>query len=230
MDNRFFRFAALVGEEAFRRLEGARVIVFGAGGVGGYVIEALARAGVGAITIVDGDRVEKSNFNRQILATEGSLGRFKADAAAERVLEINPGCRAEAVREFYLPENADSIRLNDFDFVADAVDTVAAKLELAERCYRQSVPIISCMGTGNKLRPELLKLGDIFETSVCPLCRVMRHELKKRGVPELRALYSTETPVSASRPPLSAPFVPSVAGLLIAADMIKRLIRPADGK
>jgi len=109
-------------------------------------------------------------------------------------------------------------------------ETVAAKLELAERCYRQSVPIISCMGTGNKLRPELLKLGDIFETSVCPLCRVMRHELKKRGVPELRALYSTETPVSASRPPLSAPFVPSVAGLLIAADMIKRLIRPADGK
>ena len=230
MDDRFIRFSALIGEEAFRRIQGSRVIVFGAGGVGGYVIEALARAGVGGITVVDGDRVEKSNFNRQILATESSLGRFKADAAAERVLEINPGCRVEAVHEFYLPENADSIRLQDFDFVTDAVDTVAAKLEIAERCYKQKVPVISCMGTGNKLRPELFKLGDIFETSVCPLCRVMRRELKKRGVPELRVLYSTETPVSDSRPPLSAPFAPSVAGLLIAADVIKRLMSPADGK
>ena len=126
MDDRFIRFSALIGEEAFRWIQGSRVVVFGAGGVGGYVIEALARAGVGGITVVDGDRVEKSNFNRQILATESSLGRFKADAAAERVLEINPGCRVEAVREFYLPENADSIRLQDFDFVTDAVDTVAA--------------------------------------------------------------------------------------------------------
>lgn len=236
MLHRFSREEQLIGKEGLQRLQSARVAVFGAGGVGGYVIEALARSGVGALEIVDGDRLGLTNLNRQILALESTLGQPKAEAAARRVKEINPGCRVKANFRFFTPETAGDFDFSQYDYVADAVDMVSAKLELICRCQEAGVPVISCMGTGNKLNPMAFRAADISETSVCPLARVMRRELKKRGISRARVVYSPEAPVppapgveteekGESRPaPGSMAFVPAAAGLLMASEIVRGLL------
>lgn len=241
MLHRFSREELLIGPEGLEKLRRSHVAVFGAGGVGGYVIEALARSGVGALTIVDGDRVSLTNINRQILALEGTIGRPKAQVAQERVLEIDPDCRVLAVELFFTPEDDGGLDFTQFDYVADAVDTVSAKLELIQRAKAAGVPVISCMGAGNRLDPTAFRVADIFKTSLCPLARVMRRELKKRGITKVKAVYSTEEPTvplpgedgdqkgTAGRPVLgSMAFVPSAAGLVMAAEIVKDLLKGQD--
>lgn len=232
MDEKFSRTALLIGKENVEKLSGFRVAVFGAGGVGGHCIEALCRSGIGAIDIIDSDKISVSNLNRQLLATEKTIGKFKADVAVERIAEINPACTARAVKLFYLPDNANEIDLGAYDYIVDAIDTVSAKIALAENAKKSGVRIISCMGAGNKLNPAAFKAGDISETSVCPLARVMRRELKKRGIERLKVIYSTEPPLSprciqpaenGKIPPASIAFVPAVAGLIAAGEVIKDL-------
>lgn len=236
MINPFSRTERLFGKNAMQKLAASRVAVFGAGGVGGYVLEALARSGVGAIDIIDSDEVSVTNINRQILATRSSVGRAKVYVAAERIADINPDCKVTTHKLFYLPENADMINFNSFDYIVDAIDTVTGKIAIIERAKRLGVPVISCMGTGNKTDPSALKVSDIYKTSVCPLARVMRRELKKRGVEALKVVYSEEEPVAPDicadelkdngrQPPASCAFVPSVAGLMIAGEVIKDLIK-----
>ena len=233
----FSRTANLLGVAAMERLAGARVAVFGIGGVGGHLCEALARAGVGAIDLFDSDTVSVSNINRQIIALHSTVGKPKTEVMRARILDINPACRVQAHNVFYLPENADQYPLDVYDFVADAVDTVAAKLELAVRAREAGVPIISCMGTGNKLDPAALSVTDISKTSGCPLARVMRRELRARGILHLPVVCSTEparTPPADApaiesdshkrTPPASTSFVPSVAGLLMASEIVRRLV------
>jgi tRNA A37 threonylcarbamoyladenosine dehydratase len=190
---RFSRSALLLGEEGTKKLANARVLLFGLGGVGGAVCEALARAGVGELTLVDNDTVSISNINRQLLATDETVGQFKTEAARKRILSINPACRVNTRNLFYLPGETELIT-KDYDYIVDAIDTVTAKLDIAEKANALGIPLISCMGTGNKLHPELLEIEDIFKTSVCPLCRVMRAELKKRGIKSLTVVYSKEEP------------------------------------
>ncbi len=222
----------LLGAGAVARLAAARVAVFGVGGVGSYTVEALARSGVGHLLLVDADRVIASNINRQIHATWATVGRPKVEVMRERVLAINPGAEVETRQIFYLPENASEVDLSCLDYVVDAVDTVAAKIELAVRAAAAGVPLISCMGAGNKLDPARFEVGDLFATSVCPLCRVMRKELRARGVQALRVVWSCEEP----RPvlpadsamgdrsiPGSIAFVPSVAGLIAAGEVVRAL-------
>ncbi len=181
MQNQFSRTEILLGTAAMERLARARVAVFGLGGVGGYVVEALVRSGVGALDLIDNDRICLSNLNRQIIATRQTVGAYKVDAAAARVHDINPQCRVQVYRTFYLPETAAQFDFTQYDYVVDTIDTVSGKLQLAEEAYRTGTPIISCMGAGNKVHPELFEVADIYETSVCPLARVMRRELKRRG-------------------------------------------------
>lgn len=227
----FERSELLLGECGMERLSKARVAVFGIGGVGGHACEALARCGVGELHLFDNDRVSVSNINRQIVALHSTVGRYKTHVMKERIEDINPLARVVTYEAFYLPENADEYDLSQYDFVIDAIDTVSAKLELAVRCSNLSVPIVSCMGTGNKLRPDMLEIEDIYKTSVCPLARVMRRELKARGIKKLPVLYSKEEPIKAvvreSGSPRHAPgsvsFVPSVAGLIIASYVVRRL-------
>ncbi|MBR4426086.1 MAG: tRNA threonylcarbamoyladenosine dehydratase [Spirochaetales bacterium] len=231
MNEQFSRTELILGHDALERLNSSRIIVFGLGGVGSYVVEALARSGVGSLTLVDNDEVCLSNLNRQLIALHSTLGLSKVDASERRILDINPSCNVTKMRMFYLPENADSIDLSAFDYVVDCIDTVSAKIELAVRCQSLGVPLISSMGTGNKLDPSLLKVADISKTSVCPLARVMRHELSKRGVKHLKCVYSTEEPLnsgvqdseSGKRVPGSTAFVPSSAGLLIASVVVRDL-------
>ena len=228
MDDRFQRTEMLLGQEAMERLAGSRVAVFGVGGVGGYVVEALVRSGVGALDLIDSDIVCLSNLNRQIIATEQTLGKYKVDAAAERAAQINPDCRIRVFRLFYLPDTADRFDLREYDYVVDAVDTVTAKLTLIESAKSAGVPVISSMGAGNKLDPSAFRAADIYSTSVCPLARVMRKECRKRGIEALKVVYSTEEPVmppGGGRVPGSVAFVPSAAGLVIAGEVIKDLIR-----
>lgn len=225
------RTEALLGAEAVGRLNKRRVAVFGAGGVGGYVIEALARSGIGAIDVVDGDKFSLSNLNRQILATRKTIGRYKAEAAIERIKDINPECSAKAHVLFYLPGTEDALDFKVFDYIVDAIDSVSGKIKIIENAGVCNVPVISCMGTGNKLNPAAFKVADISKTSVCPLAKVMRRELKKRGIFGVKTVFSEETPISAqcsdggvkSRTPASCAFVPSAAGLVIAAEVIKDL-------
>ncbi len=224
------RTAALLGEAGMERLAQAHVAVFGIGGVGGHVAEALARAGVGAIDLIDRDVVSLSNINCQAVALHTTVGRPKVAVMAERIQDISPTCRVAAYEMFYLPETADAIDLAVYDYVADCVDTVAAKLELAVRCTEANVPLIAAMGAGNKLHPEQLRLGDIFQTEVDPLARVMRRELKARGIRRLRCAWSNEPPIPSSilgedgRPaPGSISFVPSAMGLLMAGEIIRTL-------
>ena len=235
MTEQFSRTRRMLGDEAMDILAGSRVAVFGAGGVGGYVLEALARSGVGAIDVIDNDRICESNLNRQILATYDTIGRDKTEVAAERIRSINPACRVEVKTCFYLPETEEQFDFSAYDYVVDAVDTVTAKISLVMKCREAGTPIISCMGTGNKMNPAMLQVADIYKTSVDPLARVMRRELKKRGVKKLKVVYSTEEPLkplpdperaeSVRRSiPASVAFVPSVAGLLIASEVIKDLI------
>ena len=227
------RTAALVGEEALERLSRARVAVFGVGGVGGHLAEALARAGVGAIDLVDGDVVSVSNINRQIIALHSTVGRPKVEVMAERIRDINPACKVTAHHRLYLPENADELDLSVYDYVADAIDTVSAKLELCVRAKALNVPIIAAMGAGNKLDPSAFEVSDIAKTTVCPLARVMRTELRRRGINHLKVVYSRELPVTTGTTdeegrrrtvPASISFVPSAAGLLMAGEIVQDLI------
>ena len=239
MTEEFARTTLLLGEEGLARLQSAHVIVFGIGGVGGFTAEALARAGVGALTLVDADTVAPSNLNRQIIALRSTLGRPKAEVMGERVLDINPSCRVTVRPVFCTPENSEELLAGNPDYIVDAIDTVSSKLDLVQKAGELGIPIISCMGAGNKLDPTRFEVADLFETSVCPLCRVMRRELSKRGVPSLKVVYSKEPPIrpqSASleespslvrkrQTPGSVPFVPSVAGLILAGEVVKDLAK-----
>ncbi len=235
MQEQFSRTQALIGEEGLTRLQKSRVAVFGIGGVGGYVVEALVRSGVGAFDLIDNDTVAPSNLNRQIIATVDTVGRDKVDVMRERILSINPKAKVTVHKCFYLPETAEQFDFSDYDYVVDAVDTITAKIDIVMRAQAAGVPIISSMGAGNKLDPTAFQVADIYKTSVCPLAKVMRRELKKRGVQKLKVVYSTE-PAIASRIseegaeqlaqgkraiPGSVAFVPSVAGLIIAGEVVK---------
>ena len=250
MLNQFSRTQLLLGEDAMEKLLDAKVAVFGIGGVGGYVVEALVRSGIRFFVLVDDDKVCLTNLNRQIIATRKTVGKYKVEVMKDRILEINPDAQVETHQCFYLPENADDFDFRDYDYVVDAVDTVTAKLELIMRAKEAGVPVISCMGAGNKLDPTKFQVADIYKTTMCPLAKVMRRELKKRGVKKLKVVYSTEKP---TRPledmsiscrtncicppgakhkcterrdiPGSVAFVPSVAGLIIAGEVIKDLAR-----
>ena len=234
MSEQFSRTEMLIGSEAMEKLKAARVAVFGIGGVGSYVVEALARAGVGALDLIDSDTVAESNLNRQIIATHSTIGRDKVTVAAERIADINPDCKVRTYKLFYLPENADTFDLTAYDYIVDAIDTVSGKIVLIGGANAVNTPIISSMGTGNKLDPTAFAVTDIYKTSVCPLARVMRAELKKRGIKKLKVLYSKETPISPKGTPIedahrrcvpaSISFVPSVAGLIIAGEVIKDII------
>lgn len=225
MDERFSRTARVIGEAALSKLSESSVIVFGLGGVGGAAVESLVRAGIGRIGIVDKDTVDITNINRQIIATDKTIGMNKTDAMEERILSINPNVKIDKYNLFYLPETADEINLSDYDFVVDCIDNVTAKLELICRAKKAGVPVISSMGTGNKLHPEMLEISDIGKTSVCPLARVMRRELKNRGIGKLPVVYSKEEPVKTdSSVPGSTSFVPPVAGYLITSYVINQLI------
>ena len=250
--DQFARTQLLLGEKAMEKLKNSRVAVFGVGGVGGYSVEALARSGVGAIDIIDDDKVCLTNINRQIIADTKSIGRYKVDVAKERILSINPKCKVTTYRCFYLPENASEFDFSNYDYVIDAVDTVTAKINLVMQANESNVKIISSMGAGNKLDPTAFMVSDIYKTSVCPLAKVMRRELKKRNIKKLKVVYSKEEalvpekdesiscsshcvcPPGTERKctdrraiPGSVAFVPSVVGLIIAGEVIKDLI--ADG-
>ena len=248
MLNQFSRTELLLGKEAMERLSRARVAVFGIGGVGGYTVEALVRSGVGAIDLIDDDKVCLTNLNRQIIATRSTVGKYKAEVMRDRILEINPDAQVEVRKCFYLPENADEFDFTEYSYVVDAVDTVTAKLEIIMRAISCEIPVISSMGAGNKLDPTQFHVADIYKTSMCPLAKVMRRELKKRGVKKLKVVYSREQPVMPIEDmsiscrahcicppgakhkcterraiPGSNAFVPSVAGLIIASEVIKDL-------
>ncbi len=224
------RTALLLGETAVQQLRCARVAVFGIGGVGGHTAEALARSGIGALDLFDNDTVSLSNINRQIVALHSTVGRYKTEVMAERIRDISPDTQVTEHRCFFLPENADRYDFSQYDYVVDAVDTVSAKIAIGEICVAADVPVISCMGTGNKLDPSKLVLTDLAKTSVCPLARVMRRELRARGIEHLTVLYSTEPPCKRGgeepngKPvPASVAFVPSVAGLMIAGEVVRTL-------
>ena len=248
MLDQFSRTELLIGKAAMDKLAQSRVAVFGIGGVGGYVCEALVRSGVGAFDLIDKDKVSLTNLNRQIIATRKTIGRYKAEVMQERILEINPDADVRIRNEFFLPGNADTFPFEEYDYVVDAVDTVTAKIELVMRAQEKGVPIISSMGAGNKLNGSAFRIADIYKTKVCPLAKVMRHELKKRGVKKLKVAYSEEIPIrpiggmdvgdetdSQNQPveknmstrrkdiPGSVAFVPSVAGLIIAGEVIRDL-------
>ena len=234
MEDMFSRTRMLLGDAAMDRLKRARVAVFGVGGVGGHVVEALTRSGVGALDLVDSDRVELSNLNRQIIATRDTLGMLKVNAAKARVLSINPDCQVQTHPIFFLPETADQFDFTQYDYVVDAIDTVAGKLQLIEAAKAAGVPVISSMGAGNKLDPTAFRVADIDQTSVCPLARVMRRELRKRGIEHVKVVYSTEPALSPApadeetdrrSTPGSVAFVPAVAGLVLAGEVIKDLIK-----
>ena len=234
--NPFSRTQFVLGSPAMEKLNKARVAVFGLGGVGGYVVEALARSGVGALYLIDDDKVCLTNLNRQIIATRKTVGKYKAEVMRERMLEINPDAKIVIHKCFFLPENADEFPFNEYDYIVDAVDTVTAKIELILRAKQENIPIISAMGAGNKLDAGRLRIADIYETRVCPLARVMRKECAKRQLKGVKVLFSTEDPIAASGSteelpegrrslPGSVAFVPSVAGLLIAAEVVGDLVR-----
>lgn len=228
----FKRSEILIGAEAQNALKNAKVIIFGVGGVGSYVCEAIARSGVGHIAICDNDTVAHTNINRQLIALHSTIGKAKVDVMQERILDINPKCKVEAYNTFYTAEK--EIDISGYDYIVDAIDTVTSKLVLIEEAKKYNIPIICSMGTGNKLDPTLFEITDIYKTSVCPLARVMRTELKKRGIKKLKVLYSKEEPIKPAKienenptkrqTPGSISFVPSVAGLIIAGEVIKDLI------
>lgn len=223
MEEQFSRTEGLLGEEAVKHLHNCRVAVFGVGGVGGFTVEALARSGVGIIDIIDKDTVCESNLNRQIIALHSTIGQDKVDVLKQRIFDINPNALVHAHKCFFLPETRNQFDFSQYDYVVDAVDTVTAKIELVMACKEAGVPIISSMGAGNKLDPTAFEVADIYKTSVCPLARVMRRELKKRDIKKLKVVYSKEEPVVRREIPASIAFVPSVAGLIIAGEVIKDL-------
>ncbi|MCR4605261.1 MAG: tRNA threonylcarbamoyladenosine dehydratase [Eubacterium sp.] len=231
MNDYFSRTEMLLGTEALKTLKNARVAVFGVGGVGSYAVEALTRIGIGAIDLIDNDKVCESNINRQIIATTKTIGKLKVDVAKERIEEINPLCKVTTFGTFFLPETANQIDFSVYDYVVDAIDTVTGKLEIVTQANKAGVPVISSMGTGNKLDPTKFEVADIYKTSECPLAKVMRRECKKRGIKSLKVVYSKEKPLAQDnasenengrrQTPGSVSFVPSVAGLIIAGEVIK---------
>ncbi|MBQ5334791.1 MAG: tRNA threonylcarbamoyladenosine dehydratase [Oscillospiraceae bacterium] len=233
MKEQFSRTAMMLGEEAVERLRQSRVAVFGIGGVGGYAVEALARTGVGTLDLIDADTVAPSNLNRQIIALHSTVGQRKVDAAAQRIHDICPDTAVYAHELFFMPDTADQLDFSQFDYVIDAIDTVKGKLEIILRAQAAGVPVISAMGAGNKLDPTMLQVADIYSTKVCPLARVMRYELKKRGVKRLKVVYSEELPVVPRQPemngvkpvPGSVMFVPAAAGLILAGEAVRDLIK-----
>ncbi len=241
VDERFIRTAMLIGGDSVKKLNEASVAIFGVGGVGGYVAEGLARAGVGMFLLVDNDVVSISNVNRQIIATQQTIGQDKVLAMKDRILSINPNAVVKTEKTFFMPENKDSISFKDYTYVVDAVDTVTAKIAIIQKAFEENVPVISSMGTGNKTDPTAFEIADISKTSVCPLAKVMRRELKKRGITNCKVLFSKEEPVSPlfqpqnnlfgenatgkKQTPASISFCPSVAGLIIAAEVVKDITR-----
>ncbi|MCD8324104.1 MAG: tRNA threonylcarbamoyladenosine dehydratase [Clostridiales bacterium] len=247
MQNQFSRTELLLGSAGMERLFAARVAVFGVGGVGGYTVEALARSGIGTLDLIDDDRVCLTNLNRQILATHQTIGQYKVDAAAERIRAINPDATVHTYKMFYLPETAGQFEFSEYDYVVDAIDTVSGKIALVMQAQAAGTPIISSMGAGNKMDASAFRVADIYETSVCPLARVMRRELKKRGVKRLKVVYSTEpaiTPITAGadgnngicpeeteqagsrrQTPGSNAFVPAAAGLIMAGEVVRDLVK-----
>lgn len=241
--DQFSRTELLIGTEGIEKLKNSRVAVFGIGGVGGYVVEALARSGVGTLDLIDSDKVCLTNLNRQIIATHSTIGEYKVDAAKKRVLDINPAAVVNTYKTFFMPETASEFDFNTYDYVVDAIDTVTGKIQLVMRADAAHTPIISSMGAGNKMDPTAFKVTDIYKTSVCPLAKVMRRELKNRGIKKLKVVYSEETPMvprsndavlkemgqngtsEKKRIPGSNAFVPSVAGLIIAGEVINDLLR-----
>lgn len=234
-EDQFERTRLLLGGEAMERLHAAKVAIFGIGGVGGYVAEALARCGVGSLVLVDHDTVSLTNLNRQIIALHSTIGRNKVDVMAERIADINPGAKVEARCCFYLPENADEFDFSSYSYVVDAVDTVTAKLEIIQRAKQCGVPVISSMGAGNKTDPTLFRVSDLYRTSVCPLAKVMRRECRKRGIQDLKVVWSPEEPTVPAEQirdasgkkviPGSIAFVPSAAGLALASEVVRDLIQ-----
>ena len=237
MNEQFLRTAMLLGEDAVNRLQNARVAVFGIGGVGGYTVEALARSGIGQLDLIDSDTVSVSNINRQILATHSTVGMSKVEAAKARVLDINPECCVRTHQVFYTPETAHLFDFSEYDYIVDAIDTVTGKLALVQRAAEANTPIICCMGTGNKLDASAFQVADISKTSMCPLARIMRKELSKRGIKHLKVVYSQEEALSPTgweeeaaalgkrQIPGSVAFVPGAAGLILAGEVIKDLAR-----
>lgn len=247
MLNQFSRTQLVFGEEAMQRLAGARVAVFGIGGVGGYTVEALARSGVGQLDLIDDDKVCVTNVNRQLLATLKTVGQYKVDVAKERIAEINPKCVVKAFKTFYMPDTENEFDFSQYNYIVDAIDTVKGKLALAENAQKAGTPIISSMGSGNKVNAAAFEVADIYDTSVCPLARVMRYECRRRGIKKLKVVYSKEKPIRPKEDmsvscrrhcvcppgtrkctvrrdiPGSTAFVPSVAGLIIAGEVIKDL-------
>lgn len=221
---RFVRTAGLVGDAAVRKLNRSSVAVFGVGGVGGYVVEALVRSGVGRVDIYDNDTVAESNINRQIIATSSTVGQNKVDVMKKRALDINPDVTVNAYKMFFMPDNSDDIDFSRYDYVVDAIDTVTAKIEIIVKAKENNVPVISAMGAGNKLHPEMFEIADIYKTSVCPLAKVMRRELKARKIKKLKVVYSKELPVVKERVPASIAFVPGVAGMIIAGEVVRDLV------
>lgn len=232
MTEQFSRTKLLIGEEGLEKLKNAKVAIFGIGGVGGYTAEALVRSGIGTIDIIDNDTVNITNINRQIYATHSTLGKYKVDVAKERMLDINPNVVVNTHKTFYLPETSNLFDFKNYDYIVDAIDTVTGKIELVMKAQEAGTPIICSMGTGNKLNPAMLEVSDIYKTSVCPLAKVMRQELKKRRVKKLKVVYSKETPIkpeqtdesSTKRIPGSTAFVPPVAGLIIASEVVKDIL------
>ena len=227
MENQFTRTQTLIGEEALNKLKTSRVAIFGVGGVGGYVAEALARAGIEKFYLIDNDTVNITNVNRQIIALHSTIGRDKVEVAKERILDINPNAKIKTYKTFFTPENSNEFDFAKYDYVVDAIDSVSGKIELVLKSQQVNVPIISSMGAGNKLNPEMFEIADIYKTSVCPLAKVMRQELKKRGVKKLKVVYSKELPIKqkGERIPASISFVPSTVGLIMASVVVKDLIK-----
>ncbi|MBR6071347.1 MAG: tRNA threonylcarbamoyladenosine dehydratase [Acholeplasmatales bacterium] len=232
METMFQRTELLIGNEGLEKLKNANIIIFGVGGVGGYAVEGLVRAGIEKITIVDKDTVNITNINRQIIALNSTIGKNKVDVIEERIKDINPNCNVTKYQMFYLPNEESKIDLSKYDYVIDCIDTVTAKINIIERCYNLGIKVISCMGMGNKLNPLDIRISDIYKTSVCPLARTIRYELRKRNIKKLKVCYSLEEPIKNNIPldenkkstPGSISFVPSVAGLIIASEVIKDII------
>jgi len=233
MINQFSRTELLLGSQAMKKLSESRIAVFGIGGVGGYTVEALVRSGIGSLDLIDSDKVSITNINRQIYALLDTVGEYKVDIAEKRINQINPECTVRKYKIFYTSETSAEFDFTQYDYIVDAIDTVSGKIELAVKAQESGTPIISSMGAGNKLNPTMFEVADIYKTSVCPLARVMRYELKKRGIRHLKTVYSKETPFipdtenygekSIKRIPASNAFVPSVAGLIIAGEVVKDL-------
>lgn len=230
MSKMFSRTEMLLGKDAVKTLQNSRVAIFGIGGVGGHAMEALIRSGIGEIDIIDNDKVIESNLNRQIIATQNTIGEYKVDAAEKRILDINPNVIVHKHKTFFTPETSETFEFKKYDYVVDAIDTVSGKIELVVKCKENNTPIICSMGAGNKMNPTDFQVDDIYKTSVCPLAKVIRQELRKRNIKDLKVVYSKELPIKhqsqdQKRVPASNAFVPSVVGLIIASEVVKDLIK-----